>query len=58
MWAFAILGFVYLRSALISYYLILIKSFVFVIFIEAFIILFIYCMSLVSKKYLREQIDL
>lgn len=58
MWVFAILGFIYLRSALISYYLILIRSLIFVAFIEGFILMFIYSLSIVSNRYLKEQIDL
>lgn len=57
MWGFAILGFVYLRSALISYYLTLIENVSFMLCIEGFIILFISCLNISSKKYLKEQIE-
>ncbi len=57
MWGLAILGFIYLRSALVTYYLILIKKVSFKFGVEGFLILFILCLNISSKKYLKEQIE-
>lgn len=58
MWGFAIIGFLYLRSSLISYYLTLIKNSSFMVCVEVFLLVFITTLKLVSKKYIKEQVEL
>lgn len=58
MWGFAIIGFLYLRSSLISYYMTLIKETSFKICVEMFLLVFVITLRLVSQKYIKEQVEL
>ena len=58
MWGFAMIGFFYLRSSLISYYITLIQRRSFMLCVEIFLLVFLVTLKIVSQKYIREQVDL
>lgn len=58
MWGFALVGFFYLRSSLISYYLTLIEKPSFMVSVEIFLLIFVSTLKLVSNRYIKEQVEL